>query len=96
MIEGNSSVSSSDIPITGKAFDGTEYSASPPKPMTVEQIEAEVKEYAAAAKRSIEAGFDGVEIHGCVSSTSNPFLILLTDIFTGQMATLSTNFYMTT
>jgi 2,4-dienoyl-CoA reductase-like NADH-dependent reductase (Old Yellow Enzyme family) len=74
LIEGNSSVSSSNIPITGKAIDGTEYSASPPKPMTVEQIEAEVKEYAAAAKRSIEAGFDGVEIHGANGYLIDQFL----------------------
>jgi len=63
-IEGKQAVSASDIPITGSAMDGTEYAASPPRPMTVEEIQDLVKEYAAASKRAIEAGFDGVEIHG--------------------------------
>lgn len=31
--------------------------------MTVEDIQDALKEYAAAAKRALEAGFDGVEIH---------------------------------
>ena len=63
-IEGNPSVSASEIPISGKALDGTEYADSPPRPMTVEEIQDTVKEYGAAAKRAMEAGFDGVEIHG--------------------------------
>jgi 2,4-dienoyl-CoA reductase-like NADH-dependent reductase (Old Yellow Enzyme family) len=32
--------------------------------MTVEEIQDVVKEHGAAAKRAMEAGFDGVEIHG--------------------------------
>lgn len=63
-IDGQQSVSASDIPISGKALDGSEYAAAPPRPMTVEEIQETAKEYAAAAKRAIEAGFDGVEIHG--------------------------------
>lgn len=54
----------SDIPISGKAMDGTEYADNPPKAMTVEEIKETVAEFAAAAKRALEAGFDGVEIHG--------------------------------
>jgi 2,4-dienoyl-CoA reductase-like NADH-dependent reductase (Old Yellow Enzyme family) len=65
LIEGNQTISSSDISITGKAVDGSEYSASPPRPMTVEEIKEVTAEFAAAAKRCVEhAGFDGVEIHG--------------------------------
>ncbi|KAK3294341.1 uncharacterized protein B0H64DRAFT_425211 [Chaetomium fimeti] len=41
-----------------------------PVAMTVEEIKARVAEYAAAARCAIEAGFDGVEIHG-----SNGYLI---------------------
>ena len=64
-IEGIQTISSSEIPISGKAFDGSEYSANPPRPMTAEEIEEFTAEWAAAAKRSVdEAGFDGVEIHG--------------------------------
>lgn len=32
--------------------------------MTVEDIKEVTAEFAAAAKRALEAGFDGVEIHG--------------------------------
>lgn len=63
-LDGNQAVSASDIPIKGNALDGTAYADSPPRPLTVSEIQDLVKEYGAAAKRSIEAGFDGVEIHG--------------------------------
>jgi 2,4-dienoyl-CoA reductase-like NADH-dependent reductase (Old Yellow Enzyme family) len=63
-IEGKEVLGASDIPITGKAMDGNDYAATPPRPMTVGEIQETIAEYAAAAKRSIEAGFDGVEIHG--------------------------------
>ncbi|KAL2835329.1 hypothetical protein BJY01DRAFT_252749 [Aspergillus pseudoustus] len=64
MLGGADTVSSSDIPISGNALDGSEYGAAPPRPMTVEEIKETVAEYAAAATRAREAGFDGVEIHG--------------------------------
>jgi NADPH2 dehydrogenase len=35
-----------------------------PEPLTIDQIRETVQEYAQAAKNAIEAGFDGVEIHG--------------------------------
>lgn len=63
-IEGKEVLGASDIPLTGKALDGNDYAATPPRPMTVDEIRGTIAEYAAAAKRSIEAGFDGVEIHG--------------------------------
>jgi 2,4-dienoyl-CoA reductase-like NADH-dependent reductase (Old Yellow Enzyme family) len=63
-IEGNTTLSSSDIPIKGKALNGKEYSDNPPRPMTVEEIHEITKEFAEAAKRCIGAGFDGVELHG--------------------------------
>ncbi|EED15607.1 12-oxophytodienoate reductase opr, putative [Talaromyces stipitatus ATCC 10500] len=62
-IEGKRALSATDVPISGKAMDGNEYATTPPRPMTVEEIQETVKEYAAASKRAIEAGFDGVEIH---------------------------------
>lgn len=62
-LEGNNTVSSSDIPMAGNGLDGTAFSDAPPRPMTIDEIHSLTEEYAAAAKRSIEAGFDGVEIH---------------------------------
>lgn len=74
LLGGASPVSSSTIPITGPALDGTDYAASPPKALTPEEIKDLVQEYAAAAKRSIEAGFDGVEIHGANGYLLDQFL----------------------
>jgi 2,4-dienoyl-CoA reductase-like NADH-dependent reductase (Old Yellow Enzyme family) len=62
-LDGNSTVSSSDIPLKGNGLDGSEFAAAPPRPMTVEEIHAVTNDFAEAAKRCIEAGFDGVEIH---------------------------------
>ncbi|KAJ6113666.1 hypothetical protein N7523_006983 [Penicillium sp. IBT 18751x] len=73
-IEGKQAVSASDIPISGNGMDGTEYAASPPRPMTVEEIQELVKEYAAASKRAVEAGFDGVEVHGANGYLLDQFL----------------------
>lgn len=61
---GKTPLSASSIPITGKALDGTEYADHPPKAMSTEEIKETVEEFASAAKRAVEAGFDGVEIHG--------------------------------
>jgi 2,4-dienoyl-CoA reductase-like NADH-dependent reductase (Old Yellow Enzyme family) len=65
---GKTPLAPSDIPISGKALDGTEYADAPPRPMTVDDIKEVVLEYAAASKRAIDAGFDGVEIHGTVTT----------------------------
>jgi 2,4-dienoyl-CoA reductase-like NADH-dependent reductase (Old Yellow Enzyme family) len=64
LIEGNQTLSSSDIPIKGKAVNGDEYSDYPPRPMTIDEIKDVTNTFAEAAKRCIGAGFDGVEIHG--------------------------------
>ncbi|KAL4971526.1 hypothetical protein BDW66DRAFT_155570 [Aspergillus desertorum] len=63
-LDGKTPLAPSNVPISGKALDRTEYANAPPRPMTVDEIKETVKEYAAASKRAIEAGFDGVEIHG--------------------------------
>lgn len=64
LIEGHTTMSSSTIPITGPALTGAPYSDTPPRAMTVEDIHAVTQEFVEAAKRCIEAGFDGVELHG--------------------------------
>lgn len=48
-------VSASDIPLEG---------GEKPTPLTEDEIQWYIKQYAQAAKNAIEAGFDGVEIHG--------------------------------
>jgi 2,4-dienoyl-CoA reductase-like NADH-dependent reductase (Old Yellow Enzyme family) len=64
LLGGEDSFSSSNIPISGNAADGSPFAATPPKALSIQQIGETVGEFAAAAKRALEAGFDGVEIHG--------------------------------
>ncbi|KAK4189461.1 putative NADPH dehydrogenase [Podospora australis] len=45
-----------------------------PEEMTVEEIKAKVQEYVHAAKCAVEAGFDGVEIHGANGYLVDQFL----------------------
>lgn len=47
---------------------------TPPQEMTVEDIKETVESYAQAAKNAIEAGFDGVEIHGANGYLIDQFL----------------------
>jgi len=87
---GKQAFSSSNIPITGSAMDGTEYSANPPRPMTVEEIHETTREWAAAAKRAVdEAGFDAVEIHGANGYLLDQFLHdnvnVRTDLYGGSV-----------
>ncbi|KAK7894959.1 hypothetical protein LTR67_005698 [Exophiala xenobiotica] len=73
-LDGKDALSASNIPISGKALDGTDYSATPPKSMSVEEIQETVQEFGAAAKRAMETGFDGVEIHGANGYLLDQFL----------------------
>jgi len=45
-----------------------------PKPATLEDIQGLVRDYAKAAENAIEAGFDGVEIHGANGYLIDAFL----------------------
>lgn len=54
--EGITIVSSDATPLTPDA--------EPPHRLTIEEIQGRIKNYATAARNAIEAGFDGVELHG--------------------------------
>jgi N-ethylmaleimide reductase len=45
-----------------------------PRELTIEEIKATVEDFAAAAKNAIEAGFDGVELHGANGYLVQQFL----------------------
>jgi 2,4-dienoyl-CoA reductase-like NADH-dependent reductase (Old Yellow Enzyme family) len=45
-----------------------------PKPVSKDEIQALIKDYAQAAQNAIEAGFDGVEIHGANGYLIDQFL----------------------
>ncbi|KAG1460652.1 hypothetical protein G6F56_005900 [Rhizopus delemar] len=60
---GELTVSSSDIPITGKNALAGGIDFEKPRPLTVLEIKEWVQTYKQAALNAIEAGFDGVEIH---------------------------------
>ncbi|KAI8350129.1 hypothetical protein BD560DRAFT_376506 [Blakeslea trispora] len=55
-------VSASNIQMKGKTFDGRDTEV--PRALTVEEIKQLIQDYRQAAINAIEAGFDGVEVHG--------------------------------
>jgi N-ethylmaleimide reductase len=63
---------------------------SPPRAMTEKDIAASVQEHVASAKLAIEAGFDGVELHGAngylMEQFLNPLINQRNDGYGGSMA----------
>ncbi|KAI1844519.1 hypothetical protein JX266_009406 [Neoarthrinium moseri] len=74
LLGGQTPLSSSSIPMSGTYLDGMDCAANPPRPMTVDEIAQTTAEFAAAAKRAVEAGFDGVEIHSANGYLLEQFL----------------------
>lgn len=80
-------VSASDIPVSGKNAQGNAYEV--PRQLEIDEINTTIKDFAQAAKNAIEAGFDGVELHGAngylidqfINSSSNK----RTDIYGGSI-----------
>lgn len=62
-LDGRQPLSSTDVPLSGAAFDGTPYGDTRPKIMTLDDIREVRQQYVNASKNAIEAGFDGVEVH---------------------------------
>jgi N-ethylmaleimide reductase len=62
---------------------------SPPRVMTESDIARAVAEYVKAAELALEAGFDGVEVHGAngylIEQFLNPLVNLRTDAYGGSM-----------
>lgn len=68
-------VSSSDIGLSGETHTPKgKLPFTPPTPLTTEQIKSIVNDYRQAAANAIEAGFDGVEIHGANGYLIDQFL----------------------
>lgn len=63
--EGQKLVSSSNVPLPD---------SETPVPLTEEEIQSFISSYAKAAKNAIQAGFDGVEIHGANGYLIDQFL----------------------
>lgn len=62
---GSQPVSASDVPVPGEVT-AANHEKKPfevPRPLTVEEIHATVRDYANAAKNALEAGFDGIQLH---------------------------------
>lgn len=55
-----------------------------PRPLTVEEIKQTVRDFAAAAKNAVEAGFDGVELHGANGYLVHQFLGANTNLRTDE------------
>ena len=70
------------VPVSASAVAaaGTTYTASgpqelvTPQPLTTEEITTTIADFAAAARNAIEAGFDGVELHGANGYLLHQFL----------------------
>ncbi|KAI1799675.1 12-oxophytodienoate reductase 1 [Daldinia bambusicola] len=71
---GQTPVSSSNRPMEGSWFNGTPCNTRLPRPLSVDEIRTIVQDFAEAAKRAIQSGFDGVEVHSANGYLLEQFL----------------------
>ncbi|KAF8577826.1 NADH:flavin oxidoreductase/NADH oxidase [Ramaria rubella] len=62
------------LPLVGASSKPVSEGGLAPRPLTVPEIHQWIQDYAQAARNSIEAGFDGVEIHGANGYIIDQFL----------------------
>ncbi|SEB93143.1 N-ethylmaleimide reductase [Nocardioides exalbidus] len=68
-------VGPSAIPATGQVFTPTGMADAPvPRELATDEVPAEASSYADAATRAVDAGFDGVELHGANGYLITQFL----------------------
>jgi N-ethylmaleimide reductase len=80
-------VSASDLPVpsgTARDANGEHVPYETPRSLTVEQIKTTVQDYVNAARKSKEAGFDGVEIHGANGYLVDQFLQTCSNVRTDE------------
>lgn len=81
----------SDVGVNGEIYTDTNgmQPYSTPVPYTTEEVKKVIEDYVAAAKNAIEAGFDGVELHGAhgylLEQFLNPNVNTRTDEYGGSM-----------
>ncbi|KAI4324211.1 hypothetical protein L6164_023765 [Bauhinia variegata] len=73
---GQAPISSTSNPMRpdAKIFDGANVSFTPPRRLATDEIPLIVNDFRLAARNAIEAGFDGVEIHGAHGYLIDQFL----------------------
>ncbi|KAA0940417.1 alkene reductase [Streptomyces apricus] len=84
-------VGPSAVPATGEVFTPTGPQAAPvPRALETSEVPEQARSYADAARRAVDAGFDGVELHGANGYLISQFLSsdanLRTDGYGGSVA----------
>ncbi|WDZ86705.1 alkene reductase [Micromonospora cathayae] len=87
---GTQPVGPSAVPAEGEVFTPTGRQPAPvPRALSTEEVPAHARSYAEAARRAIDAGFDGVELHGANGYLISQFLSdtanLRTDAYGGSV-----------
>src|SRR5690554_3568471 len=89
--EGTHLLGASDIPAAGQIFTDTKgkQDNSKPKALTNQEVKDVIKGFKIAAQNAIEAGFDGIELHGAngylMEQFLNPNVNTRTDEYGGNM-----------